>query len=89
MPFAAPESSQASLGLAPLIDVVCLLRVLYIVTPSLTESRLPLERAGAQSGAVSEVSEWVVATDGKPAPATGSTCSTRPGDRGYLALASR
>ncbi len=61
MNFATPDSAPASLGLAPLIDVVLLLLIFYIVTTSFTEPRLPLELASAESGEVAEVSEVVIA----------------------------
>ena len=63
MNFAPANSTPASLGLAPLIDVVLLLLIFYIVTTSFTEPRLPLELASAESGVVSEVSELVIEID--------------------------
>ena len=63
MHFAPPTSQSASLGLAPLIDVVLLLLIFYIVTTSFTEPRLPLELAEASSGIVAEVSELLIEID--------------------------
>ena len=63
MDFAPPASQPASLGLAPLIDVVLLLLIFYIVTTSFTEPRLPLDLASADSGVVSDLSELVIEID--------------------------
>ncbi len=63
MHFSSPAAQPASLGLAPLIDVVLLLLIFYIVTTSFTEPRLPLDLASADSGVVSDVSELVIEID--------------------------
>lgn len=50
MRIARPEDEEASLGLAPLIDVVLLLLIFFLVTSSFATPRVPLELPPAQTG---------------------------------------
>ena len=49
MRFATRTQEGATLGLAPLIDVVLLLLIFFVVTTSFTEPRMQLELPGAES----------------------------------------
>jgi len=46
----ASDQEEASLGLAPLIDVVLLLLIFFLVTSSFAQPRIPLDLPRAESG---------------------------------------
>ena len=60
MRIARPEEEEASLGLAPLIDVVLLLLIFFLVTSSFAKPRIPLDLPPAETGEAPEPPSFVI-----------------------------